>query len=122
MVRHLKRKGKAATGGAGSTSSSVAATVKDVIDAIRSRGDAAVREYSQKFDTWSPSSFKLSRSQIDAAIAACPKQITDDIKAVQVNVRNFAQAQRESIRDFEVETQPGVFLGQKNVPISSVGA
>lgn len=100
----------------------MAATVKDVIDTIRSRGDAAVREYSQKFDTWSPSSFKLSQSQIDAAIAACSKQIIDDIKAVQVNVRNFAQAQRESIRDFEVETQPGVFLGQKNVPISSVGA
>ena len=70
---------------------------------------------TQKFDTWSPSSLKLSQSQIDAATAACPK-------AVQVNVRNFAQAQRESIRDFEVETQPGVFLGQKNVPISSVGA
>lgn len=122
MVRHLKRKNEATTGGAGSTSSSVAATVKDVIDTIRSRGDAAVREYSQKFDTWSPSSFKLSQSQIDAAIAACSKQIIDDIKAVQVNVRNFAQAQRESIRDFEVETQPGVFLGQKNVPISSVGA
>ena len=122
MVRHLKRKSEATTGGAGSTSSNVAATVKDVIDAIRSRGDAAVREYSQKFDTWSPSSFKLSQGQIDAAIAACSKQIIDDIKAVQVNVRNFAQAQRESIRDFEVETQPGVFLGQKNVPVSSVGA
>ncbi|OCK92776.1 histidinol dehydrogenase [Cenococcum geophilum 1.58] len=102
MVRYLKRKSKATTGGAGCTSSSVAATVKDVIDAIRSRRDAAVREYSQKFDTWSP--------------------IIDDIKAVQVNVRNFAQAQRESTRDFEVETQPGVFLSQKNVPISSVGA
>ena len=122
MVRHLKRKSKATTGEAGSTPSSVAATVKDVIDAIRSRGDAAVRGYSQKFDTWSPSSFKLSQSQIDAAIAACPKQVIDDIKAVQANVRNFARAQRESIRDFEVETQPGVFLGQKNVPISSVGA
>jgi len=100
----------------------VAAIVKDVIDTIRSKGDAAVREYLQKFDTWSPSSFKLSQSQIDAAIAACPKQIIDDIKAAQVNVRNFAQAQRESIQDFEVETQPGVFLGQKNVPISFVGA
>lgn len=116
MVRHLKRKSEATKGGAGSTSSSVAATVKDVIDTIRSRGDAAVREYSQKFDTSSPSSFKLSQSQIDAAIAACSKQIIDDIKAVQINVRNFAQAQRESIRDFEVETQPGVFLGQKMFP------
>lgn len=94
MVRYLKRKSKATTGGAGSTSSSVAATVKDVIDAIRSRGDAAVWEYSQKFDTWSPSSFRLSQSQIDAAIAACPKQVIDDIKAVQVNVWNFAQVQR----------------------------
>ena len=59
---------------------------------------------TQKFDTWSPSSLKLSQSQIDAAIAARPKQVIDDIEAVQVNVRNFAQAQRESIRDFKVET------------------
>lgn len=121
MVRYLKRKSKATTGGAGSTSSSVAATVKDAINAIRSRGDAAVREYSDV--RYMVSKFVKAIPESDrCAIAACPKQVIDDIEAVQVNVRNFAQAQRESIRNFEVETQLGVFLGQKKVPISSVGA
>ncbi|KAF9882868.1 hypothetical protein FE257_004954, partial [Aspergillus nanangensis] len=100
----------------------VSAIVKGVIDDIRQNGDTAVRKYSEKFDKWSPASFKLSQTDIDAAIAACPQQTIDDIKEVQKNVRAFAQAQRESIRDFEYEIQPGVFLGQKNLPINSVGA
>lgn len=84
----------------------VSQIVKGVIDDIRQNGDAAVRKYSEKFDKWSPESFKLSKADIEAAIAACPKQTIDDIKEVQKNVRRFAQAQRDSIRDFEVETQP----------------
>ncbi|KAL1595322.1 hypothetical protein SLS60_010013 [Paraconiothyrium brasiliense] len=100
----------------------VASIVKGVIDDIRQNGDSAVRKYSEKFDRWSPESFKLSKEQIDAAIAAVPKQTIEDIKLVQANVRRFAHAQRDSIRDFEIETQPGVFLGQKNNPISVVGA
>lgn len=99
----------------------VSTIVTGVIDDIRSHGDAAVRKYSEKFDKWSPPSFKLSPEEIDKIIGGIDKQIIDDIKTVQANVRKFAQHQREAIRDFEVETQPGVFLGQKNVPIQSVG-
>jgi histidinol dehydrogenase len=100
----------------------VSGVVSSVISEIRRDGDAAVRKYSGKFDKWTPTSFKLSQQQIDDAIAVCPPQVVKDIKEVQANVRKFAQAQRESIKDFEVEMQPGVFLGQRNNPISSVGA
>ncbi|PWY97375.1 histidinol dehydrogenase [Testicularia cyperi] len=96
-------------------------TVKSVIADIKDNGDAAVRKYSEKFDKWSPPSFRLSQQDIDKAIAACPAQTIADIKQVQANVRQFAEAQRSSLTDFEIESQPGVFLGQKNVPISSVG-
>lgn len=100
----------------------VALIVKGVIDSIRKDGDKAVRKYSEQFDKWSPQSFKLSQKQIDEAIDACPKQTIKDIKEVQKSVRTFAQAQRNSITDFEIEIRPGVHLGQKNLPISSVGA
>ena len=100
----------------------VAATVGAVIADIRANGDAAVRQYSEKFDKWSPASFRLSQTQIDEIIATLPEQVLADIEFVQTQVRNFATKQRESITDFEVETLPGVFLGQKNVPIQAVGA
>lgn len=96
--------------------------VKGVIDDIRSRGDKAVRSYSEKFDKWSPASFKLSASEIESIIEKVPKTILDDIRTVQNNVRTFALAQRKSITDFELEIRPGVHLGQKNIPIDSVGA
>jgi sulfopropanediol 3-dehydrogenase len=86
------------------------------------RGDAAVREYSEKFDNWSPESFLLSQSDIDDAIASLPTQVIDDIRFVQEQVRNMAQRQKDSLEDFEIETLDGVFLGQKNVPISRAGA
>ena len=70
----------------------VSSIVKDVIDDIRNNGDAAVRKYSEKFDKWSPQSFKLSKEDIDAAIAAVPAQTIQDIRQVQSNVRKFAQA------------------------------
>ncbi|KAJ5930902.1 hypothetical protein N7466_006395 [Penicillium verhagenii] len=100
----------------------VSAIVKEVIHSIREEGDVAVRRYSEKFDKWSPQNFKLSQADIDSAIANCPKQTLDDIKEVQRNVRAFAEAQRASLTDFEVEIRPGVHLGQKNVPIENVGA
>lgn len=100
----------------------VSAIVKDVIDKVRTEGDAAVRRFSEKFDKWSPPTFKLSRADIDAAIAACPEQTIQDIKEVQGNVRAFAEAQKASLRDFEIEIRPGVHLGQKNIPINNVGA
>ena len=96
--------------------------VGTVITDIRQRGDAAVREYSEKFDNWSPESFLLSQSGIDDAIASLPSQVIDDIRFVQEQVRNMAQRQKDSLEDFEIETLDGVFLGQKNVPISRAGA
>ena len=100
----------------------VPAIVRSVIDDIRTRGDSAVRAYSEKFDKWSPSSFKLSEDEIQQIIATVPQQIIDDIKKAQENVRAFALAQKASLKDFEMEIRPGVHLGQKNIPISSVGA
>ncbi|KWX25956.1 histidinol dehydrogenase [Mycolicibacterium wolinskyi] len=103
-------------------SRSVQRTVVDIIADIRERGDVAVREYSEKFDNWSPASFKLGPEQVDEIIAGVPSQVLADIRTVQDRVRAFAQHQRDSIRDFEVEPEPGVFLGQKNIPVGSAGA
>jgi len=101
---------------------SVQDTVRQIIDDIRRRGDLAVRQYSEQFDKWSPASFKLSEDQIADIIAAVPGQVLDDIRTVQDRVRTFAQHQRNSLTDFEIETEPGVFLGQKSIPVGSVGA
>ncbi|EFX03525.1 histidinol dehydrogenase [Grosmannia clavigera kw1407] len=105
-----------------SSSPDVPVIVKDVIDTIRRDGDAAVRLYSERFDKWSPASFRLSPAEIEYAIAQVPAQTIQDIKDVQANVRQFAEAQRRTITDFELETAPGVFLGQRNNPIERVGA
>ncbi|MGJ3238020.1 MAG: histidinol dehydrogenase [Anaerolineae bacterium] len=96
-------------------------SVKNILMDIRKRGDEAVRELSEKFDNWSPESFKLSDEQIQDIIAGLPLQVIDDIKFAQEQVRNFAKAQRASMQDIEVETLPGVFLGHKNLPIERVG-
>jgi len=100
----------------------VADTVRGVVADIRERGDAAVREYSEKFDQWSPENFRLDRGQIEELMGSLPRQVIDDIITVQGNVRRFAEAQRESLTDFEVETMPGVHLGQRNIPINASGA
>ncbi|WP_370400701.1 histidinol dehydrogenase [Sulfitobacter sp. JB4-11] len=99
------------------TRSVVEATLKD----IEARGDAAVRELSEKFDSYSPASFKLSQDEIDALIAKVTPREMEDLKFAQENVRRFAQAQRDSMLDIEVEMQPGVILGHKNIPVQSVG-
>lgn len=119
MVRRLKSVEHTPTKNAGGLD--VTQVVKGVIDDIRDDGDSAVRKYSEKFDSWSPSSFKLSSQEIDDIIASVNPQIIQDIKEVQGNVRRFAEAQRDSLKDFELEIQPGVFLGQKNNPIAKVG-
>lgn len=108
-------------GKAGSSTVDTPAVVKGVIDDIRAAGDGAVRKYSEKFDKWAPQSFKLSGKQIEAEIAKVPQQTIEDIKEAQGNIRTFALAQRKSSSDFEIETQLGVYLGQKNIPIRSVG-
>jgi len=97
-------------------------TVTAVIADIRERGDAAVREYSAKFDNWSPEAFRLTPAQVDDIIAGLPGQVIEDITFVQAQVRGFAQAQLASMRAVEVETLPGVFLGHKHLPVSSAGS
>ncbi len=101
---------------------SVRATVTQVIADVRERGDAAVREYSATFDRWEPDSFRLSGAEIERIVATVPEQAIADIATVQGRVRTFAQHQRDSLRDFEVEMSPGVHLGQKNLPVAAVGA
>jgi histidinol dehydrogenase len=114
---------KATTNGSSPPSVDVAGIVKGVIDTIRKEGDTAVRRYSETFDKWSPpSGFRLSDEEIQNIISTVPEQVIKDIKAVQANVRKFAEAQKETVKDFELEISPGVFLGQKNNPIESVGA
>ena len=95
----------------------VEATLKD----IETRGDAAVRELSEKFDNYSPASFRLNQQEIDDLIGQLSDRELADIKFAQEQVRNFAQAQRDSMLDIEVETLPGVILGHKNIPVQSVG-
>ena len=99
----------------------VSEIVKNTLKSIEDRGDAAVREFAEKFDNYTPNSFKLSQSEIDSLIQQVSSQDLEDIKFAQEQVRNFAQAQRDSMKDIEVETMPGVILGHKNIPVQSVG-
>ncbi|MET1006213.1 MAG: histidinol dehydrogenase [Propionibacteriaceae bacterium] len=96
--------------------------VEGIIADIRTRGDVAVREYADTFDHWTPESFRLSAAEVEAIIAGLPQQVIDDIVFVQAQVRNFAEIQRASMTDVEVETLPGVFLGHRHVPVQAVGA
>lgn len=96
-------------------------TVADILDDIRSRGEAAVRELSQRFDNWDPPSFRLSDAQIADVMEQIPQQTLDDLTFAQAQIRRFAQAQRATLQDVEVETLPGVILGHKNIPVNSVG-
>ncbi len=96
-------------------------TVESILDDVKKRGDAAVRELSEKFDKWSPPSFKLSQAEIDAIMKQVPQSTIDDIQFAQAQIRKFAEHQRASMKDIEVETLPGVKLGHKNIPVDSVG-
>ena len=96
--------------------------VAEIIADIRARGDEAVREHSARFDKWEPESFRLSQAQIDEIMARVPEQVIADIRFVQQQVRGFAEKQLESMREIEVETLPGVHLGQKHIPVAAAGA
>ncbi len=96
-------------------------TVEGILEDIHARGDDAIRELSLKFDNWNPESFRLSDMQRVEILASLPEETIEDIKFAQEQVRNFAQHQRTSLQDIEVETIPGVILGHKNIPVSSVG-
>ena len=99
----------------------VRSTVETTLADIAARGDAAIRELSAKFDNYAPVSFRLSASEIDAAMQQVSTRDMDDIKFAQTQIRSFAEAQRASMTDIEVETMPGVILGHKNIPVQSVG-
>lgn len=95
--------------------------VEDIIADIEKNGDSAVRSYSETFDNWTPKSYRLSKSEIKACYEQLDDQVIADIKWAQQQVRNFAQIQRDSMKDVEVETLPGVTLGHKHIPMESVG-
>ncbi|MEM8655106.1 MAG: histidinol dehydrogenase [Pseudomonadota bacterium] len=99
----------------------IRAIVEATLADIEARGDVAVRELSKKFDNYSPESFRLTQAEVDALIAELTPRELADIQFAQQQVRDFAQAQRDSMLDIEVETMPGVILGHKNIPVQSVG-
>src|SRR5712675_3015082 len=119
MIRHLKS-GQSAEIKA-ENSAQVRSTVEAILSAIAARGEAAVREYSERFDRWSPPFFKLSESEIAECVRALPQGVIEDIKFAQTQIRNFAVTQRAALKDVEVQTLPGVVLGHKNIPVNSVG-
>jgi sulfopropanediol 3-dehydrogenase len=119
MIRYLKS-GQTAAAKA-ETSAQVRQTVEAILDDIQANGEKALRAYSEKFDKWSPKSFRLSESEIEACLRALPRQTIDDIHFAQRQIHNFAVTQRSALKDVEVETIPGVILGHKNIPVNSVG-
>ena len=96
-------------------------TVEGILDDIKVRGDAALEDYSEKFDNWRPEEFRLSRTEIDSCYGQVTKQNIEDITFAQKQVRGFAEIQKAALVDVEQETLPGVVLGHKNIPVNSVG-
>src|SRR5689334_6798981 len=119
MVRYLKKSKNASESAA--AEATVRATVERILSDIEKRGDVAVRELSQKFDNWSPDSFRLSDQEIEKAISQLSKQDLKDIRFAQDQIRSFAEKQRACITDLETETLEGVILGHRHVPVNAVG-
>jgi sulfopropanediol 3-dehydrogenase len=119
MARHLKTARPPEQ--AAADARKVRDIVTDIIEDIEARGETALREISHKLDKWNPPTFQISQQEIEACLSHLSKQTIDDIKFAQAQIRNFAQAQRSSIKDVEVETLPGIILGHKNMPVDSVG-
>jgi len=119
MIRYLKK--GATDAEAAEADRKVRQTVEAILEDVGRRGDAAVRDLSARFDRWSPERFRLSDDEIAALIRSLPDQTIEDIKFAQAQIRRFAEAQRASLHDFELETLPGIRLGQKNIPVNSVG-
>jgi sulfopropanediol 3-dehydrogenase len=119
MPRHLKRGMDA--GAIEEADAKVRQTVDSILAEVKAKGDQAIRDLSKKFDKWEPQDFKLSPQDIERAIAQVPKRDLDDIRFAQAQVRNFAQKQRDSMQDIEVETLPGVVLGHKHIPVNAIG-
>jgi sulfopropanediol 3-dehydrogenase len=118
-VRYVKRGKDAAARAA--DDAKVRATVETILVDIEARGDIAVRELSAKFDQWEPDDFRLSEDDVRAAVKQLSPREVEDIRFAQAQIRRFAQIQRESMRDVEVETLPGVVLGHRHIAVSAVG-
>jgi sulfopropanediol 3-dehydrogenase len=116
---YLKRP---APGAAAGPDPAVAARVSEMLLAIERGGAGALRAYSRELDGWDPPSFEIGADRIAAAAASLPDSLKASIEFAQAQIRNFAELQRATLTDFEAETLPGVFLGQRQVPVSSVGA
>jgi sulfopropanediol 3-dehydrogenase len=99
----------------------VRATVEGLLADITKRGDAAVREMSVKFDKWDRADYRLTDAEIKDCLSQLRGQDLEDIRFAQEQVRNFAQHQKDALKDIEIETLPGVVLGHKNIPVNSVG-
>ena len=119
MIRLLKRATGAET--RNDADKEVRAAVTRILEDIEARGETAVRALSKKFDDWDPPAFRLTEAEIERAISKVAKRDLEDIKFAQAQVRNFAEQQKAALRDIEVETLPGVFLGHRNVPVNAVG-
>jgi sulfopropanediol 3-dehydrogenase len=119
MARYLKRGRDAAL--RAEDDSKVRATVEAILADIEKRGDAAVRDLSIKFDHWDRRDFRLTDAEIKDCLSQLSQQNIGDIKFAQAQVRNFAQHQKASMLDVEVETLPGIVLGHKHIPVNSVG-
>src|ERR1700712_2802028 len=96
-------------------------TVESILEDISARGGAAVGDLSAKFNRWEPAAFRLHPDEIQSLMDSLPSQVIEDIKFAQAQIRRFAQAQKDALRDIEVETLPGIRLGHKNIPVNSVG-
>jgi len=119
MARYLKRGMDA--GAIEEADAKVRATVEQILDEVKKRGDSAIRNLSEKFDNWAPQNFRLSEQEIERSIGQIAKRDLEDIKFAQAQVRGFAQKQRATLQDLEVETLPGVVLGHKHIPVNSIG-
>ena len=102
--------------------SEVRETVREILESVKNEGVEAVRRYSKNFDNWAPDSFKITSDEIKAAKSKLPTTMVEDIDYCQAQIRNFAEEQMKRLVDFEVETLPGVFLGQKVIPVASSGS
>ncbi len=112
----------AATAPASGTDPAVRERVSEILLTIEQGGIDAVRRYSRDLDDWDPPSFEVTSGQVAAAGASLPDSLKESIAFAQAQIRNFAELQRATLTDFEAETLPGVFLGQRQVPVSCVGA
>lgn len=97
-------------------------TVSSILAGVRERGLEAVREYSRRFDGWDAPSFKVRNGEIERAKASIAPDVLASLDFAHEQIKGFAQLQRESMTDFEVETRPGVFLGQKQIAVANAGA